>query len=88
MPKTFPGQQDDYKKIIAFINSKEFFWLKELRTHCGARQSDTTELINSRIQNVIGRLRKIDAISCIERRDKERKYRRLRVITPADVGLQ
>ncbi len=70
------------QKIIDYINSKEFFWLQDLREHMGCLSSCTKEYpLNTRIQYVVARLKKHCLITCTEVRKGNRQYFRKHHIT-------
>jgi len=77
--------EEHYEKIILFINSNEFFWLRDLRKHMGANNANHFNLANNRISAAINSLKKKNIIRCCLILKGERKYMRNTIAKREDI---
>lgn len=79
MSKDFHADEQ-YTKIIAWMNANDFFWLSSLRKYMGMPDADPKRTINSKISRCIKMFKECGVIQCTEVRKGERQYYRSRFI--------
>lgn len=74
--------------MMGYVNSREFFWIKELRELLGCVGiSNSSDARNSDISRFISKLSKEEVIMCSEVKMGQRQYYKTRVIIFDDLKL-